>query len=404
MLQKIEIRNFQSHKATNMALGDRVNTIQGNSDCGKSAVMRALNWLIFNPAGDYFVSDWAKSPTGKAIKEPCEVTVHVDGHVITRRRDKDFNGYVLDGQTFEATRNSVPQQVAAILGLGEVNIQRQLDPPFLLSMSAGDVSRYINSLVNLTRIDTWTAAVKGRYNSLLKDVERYGNDAEARQAEVDLYSWLPDLERISARTTELEGRKADVEFEKGLVETSITGHGILSSELGSIPDLDRVDSLLRGIDKDIEEHSSIEAEMVPLMVSIERHAELSSEIGSLVGLDRLETIMDEMSSLDERKFNLGIEGASLEDDINAHELRHRLIVSMPDIDRLEAVVTQLGRMDSVRKNMSDMVNLGMAQFERYGKLDTEYTYAMQEEQSARLELSTMACPLCGRKGDCGHGH
>ena len=402
MLQKIEIRNFQSHKATNMALGDRVNVIQGNSDCGKSAVMRALNWLIFNPAGDYFVSDWAKSPTGKAIKEPCEVTVHVDGHVITRRRDKDFNGYILDGQTFEATRNSVPQQVAAILGLGEVNIQRQLDPPFLLSMSAGDVSRYINSLVNLTRIDTWTAAVNGRYKSLLKDVERYGKEAEARQAEVDSYGWLPGLERISSRATELEGRKADVEFEKGLAETSLSRHGILSSELGSIPDLDRVDRLLCEIDRVIDEHSSIEAEMMPLSILIDRHAELSSEIGSLAGLDCLETIIDDMSSLAERKFNLGIEGASLEDDIDAHGLRNRLIGSMPDIDRLEAVVAQLGRMDSVRKNISDMVHSGMEQFEKYGELDTEYTYAMQDEQSARLELSTMACPLCGRKGDCGH--
>ena len=403
MLQKIEIRNFQSHKATNMDLGDRVNTIQGNSDCGKSAVMRALNWLIFNPAGDYFVSDWAKSPTGKAIKESCEVTVHVDGHVITRRRDKDFNGYILDGQTFEATRNSVPQQVAAILGLGEVNIQRQLDPPFLLSMSAGDVSRYINSLVNLTRIDTWTAAANGRYKSLLKDVDRYGKEAEARQAEVNSYSWLPDLERISARATGLEGRKADVEFEKGLVETSITRYDTLSSELGSIPDLDMVDRLLCGIDGTIEKSSSIEAEMVPLRVSIERHEELASEISSIPGLDRLDKIMDDMSSLAERKFNLGIDGASLEDDINAHGLRYRLIASMPDIDRLEAVVAQLGRMDSVRKKISDMVHSGMAQFEKYGELDTEYTYAMQEEQSARLELSTMACPLCGRKGDCGHG-
>jgi len=403
MLQKIEIRNFQSHKATNMNLGDRVNTIQGNSDCGKSAVMRALNWLIFNPAGDYFVSDWAKSPTGKAIKEPCEVTVHVDGHVITRRRDKDFNGYILDGQAFEATRNSVPQQVAAILCLGEVNIQRQLDPPFLLSMSAGDVSRYINSLVNLTRIDTWTAAANGRYKSLLKDVERYGKEAEARQAEVDSYSWLPDLERISARATELEGRKADVEFEKGFVETSLTRHGILSSELGSIPDLDKVDKLLCLIDRGIKESSSIKAETVPLRVSIDRHEELASEIGLIPDLDCLEKVMDDMSSLAERKFNLGIEGASLEDDINAHDLRQRLIASMPDIDRMEAVVAQLGRMDSVRKNISDMISSGTAQFEKYGELDTEYTYAMQEEQSARLELSTMACPLCGRKGDCGHG-
>ena len=65
MIESISINNFQSHKATRLKLAPTVNTLQGNSDCGKSAVMRAINWLLFNPAGDYFVSDWAKK--GKTI-------------------------------------------------------------------------------------------------------------------------------------------------------------------------------------------------------------------------------------------------------------------------------------------------------------------------------------------------
>ena len=112
MIEKICIHNFQSHKVTVIELSPKVNTLQGNSDCGKSAVLRALHWLMFNPAGDYFISDWARK--GKTVSAPCEVIVNVDGHEVIRRRDKDFNGYILDGEVFEATRNSVPKKILDI--------------------------------------------------------------------------------------------------------------------------------------------------------------------------------------------------------------------------------------------------------------------------------------------------
>ena len=219
MIESISINNFQSHKATRLELAPTVNTLQGNSDCGKSAVMRAINWLLFNPAGDYFVSDWAKK--GKTIVAPCEVTLEVNGHKITRRRDKEFNGYTMDGEVFEATRNSVPPQILEALGLGEVNVQRQLDPPFLLSMSAGDVSRYINSLVNLTRIDKWTVAVNGRARKLQQEAEAAEERESKARAEVESFAYLDRLEFVSAEVAELESKVAALEEEGNALENSL---------------------------------------------------------------------------------------------------------------------------------------------------------------------------------------
>jgi len=48
MLKKISIQNFQSHKKTELDLVDGINVIYGLSQSGKSAILRALNWIIFN--------------------------------------------------------------------------------------------------------------------------------------------------------------------------------------------------------------------------------------------------------------------------------------------------------------------------------------------------------------------
>lgn len=403
MLQRIEIRNFQSHKATNIDLSDKVNVIQGNSDCGKSAIMRALYWLIFNPAGDYFISDWARPPGGKTIKAPCEVTINIDGHVITRRRDKDFNGYILDDQVFEATRNSVPPQVAAVLGLGEVNVQRQLDSPFLLSMSAGDVSRYINSLVDLSRIDTWMTSVKSKSQSLSKDVERYTDAVAARQAEVDSYDWLPGLESLSATLVDIENRSKKLGSEMDVANDSMSRYEELRSALASLPDLENVYALLGCIDSNVKKSSAIEAEYAPLAQSVDEHGRICSRLASMPDIDRFFHVARDIEDLSGRKFLLGKSGAALEADVNAYEARKSQVDSLPDVDRLVDIVGQLGRMESVRKNMSEMKSSMGKQLERYGELETEYVYAMQNEQAARAELSTMTCPMCGRSGVHEHG-
>ena len=258
MLEKVKIKNFQSHRNTEIELSHAVNSIQGNSDCGKSAVMRALNWLIFNPAGDYFVSDWARK--GKSLSAPCEVSVSVGGHTITRKRDKDFNGYILDGQVFEATRNSVPPQVAELLGLGEVNIQRQLDPPFLLSKSSGDVSRYINSLVNLTRIDEWTTAANSRGRALSQKVDSASARAGVAQKEVDSYAFLPELEELSSKLTEKADSIAGAESEIKLLRNELDVYLIQRDILDGIPDVGKLFELLKTAEKKSAEFESKRAE------------------------------------------------------------------------------------------------------------------------------------------------
>lgn len=348
MIEKIFIHNFQSHRDTYIELDPSVNTLQGNSDCGKSAVMRALNWLLYNPAGDYFVSDWARK--GRQQVEPCEVAVVVDGHTIVRRRDKDFNGYILDGETFEATRNSVPQRIQDILNMGDVNVQRQLDPPFLLSMSSGEVSRYVNNLVNLTRIDTWVSSANSRERKLRQDRDAEAARLEDAEAAVESFSYLPRLEELSEEVTSRCGRVAELMAELSTLRPSIAEYERRVDGIGSFPDSDIVDGALAVVARMLQDKTALEREVVVLGHELDEHAGKSG------------------------------------------------ICADSTVDRLVEIVDRLATWNRVRGNMETACNELSNTLERHRSLCETACLAEHELPGIMRELDGMVCPLCGRRG------
>ena len=59
MIQSLHIKNLQSHKDSHLDFCEGVNVIVGPSDSGKSAILRALRWIVKNrPQGDVLRSHW----------------------------------------------------------------------------------------------------------------------------------------------------------------------------------------------------------------------------------------------------------------------------------------------------------------------------------------------------------
>lgn len=396
MLERIEIRNFQSHKATNLDLESSVNTIQGNSDCGKSSVMRALNWLTFNPAGDYFISDWAKK--GKSISAPCEVTLFIDGHKVTRRRDKDFNGYYLDDQVFEATRNSVPPQIQEILGLSEVNFQKQLDAPFLLSLSPGDVSRYVNRLVNLTKIDTWVTAINSRTRKLNQELE----DCEARFAEdkalVDSYSWVPGLKKLSSEVTELDKKSNEISNEFESLNKSVKDYEEYSLKLTEIPDVDKVLELLKEISELNTKISESSIVLENLSNQVSDYEVQQSTISSLPDLEKVNSNLSEALELQGRQRSVENQLISL-----SNEIARYLNVKVPEVsDDLFSLIEEIGKYSRVASSMySSLTELGEV-LRKYDHNSIIVKSCNDEISDLESELSKMVCPVCGRSANHNH--
>lgn len=147
MINRIQIKNFQSHKESDLQLHPGVNVIVGTSDSGKTAVLRALKWLVWNrPGGDSFRSTWG----GKT-----EVIIHTeDEHGISRTKDKGVNQYAMDTEIFNAFGTDVPKEIKDVLNISDINLQQQMDSPFLLTSSPGEVAKHFNKIAHLDQIDT----------------------------------------------------------------------------------------------------------------------------------------------------------------------------------------------------------------------------------------------------------
>ncbi len=157
--KSLTLENFQSHEHTTIDFDENFTVIVGASDQGKSAIIRALKWVLFNePQGDEFIRVGASE---------VRVTLTLDdGTVIIRERGKK-NRYVLrqgeDEYVFESFGRGVPKEILNAHGITSVKLDEnlslrlplseQLDGPFLLSESKPTKAKTIGYLSGVNIID-----------------------------------------------------------------------------------------------------------------------------------------------------------------------------------------------------------------------------------------------------------
>jgi DNA repair protein SbcC/Rad50 len=229
MISELSIQNYQSHKKSilNFTLG--VNSIVGSSNCGKTAILRSLYWAIYNrPGGISYISHWNRDKNDKPIKSTF-VRVTNDNNVIERRKgkvkvndeSKDFNGYIVNGKYLEAIGQDVPDEVTKLFNLDSVNIQRQMDAPFLLSESAGEVARFFNSTIRLDLIDRVLSKAESKRREANKEKIRLDNENIELLKEIGTFNWLDDAEVLADKIEKIENRVNDNENNLRVIENSI---------------------------------------------------------------------------------------------------------------------------------------------------------------------------------------
>lgn len=187
MIESVKIKNFQSHKNTSLEFHKGVNVIVGDSDQGKTAILRALRFAIWNqPLGDRFRSRWG----GDTIVE-----IATNGNTITRIKTDNQNEYVLNDEiTFKALRTGVPDEIQSALNLSDINTQYQLDGHYLLSRTPGEVAAHFNKVAKLESIDI---SRKNIQSDLKKSVMEYDIKKKSltdKIEELEKYKYLEKAE------------------------------------------------------------------------------------------------------------------------------------------------------------------------------------------------------------------
>ena len=164
-VKSIDIVNFQSHENTHIDFNDGLNIIIGESNNGKTSILRAMDWVIDNqPLGTDFIM------TGKNY---CKVRITYDNDTfIERYRTLKDTGYYRVGvinngqetyQEYKGFTNNVPVEVMNVHQMPKISITKsiethlnkisQLERPFLITENTNEKAAAIGRITGTNIVD-----------------------------------------------------------------------------------------------------------------------------------------------------------------------------------------------------------------------------------------------------------
>jgi hypothetical protein len=256
MIASIELQNFQSHKSSMLELTEGLNVIIGNSDSGKTAIIRSLNKLINNrPLGNEFQSYWG-GDTLVTITTTEGNTVMLE--ITEGGKSKRYS---LNGTDFKAFGTDVPEEIQQALNISEINLQAQFDSPFLLDSTPGEVAVHFNRIAHIDQIDVATKKV----NSWLFNIQSViGHASEKNKPATGLIRELETLTEQLDSFPDLNKIEIDIEVLENLQESR-------QNKINALSKLKLILKNIESTEQDIKEKSHVlkyEAKIKDLLFSI----------------------------------------------------------------------------------------------------------------------------------------
>ena len=412
----LKITNFQSHTNSELdILPNAVNVFVGETDAGKSAIIRSIELLARNrPSGDKYRTHGTKE-------------TRVDWKGVTRVRDNTAGSYIVDGVEYKALRSEVPRQVTEKLQLSEINFRPQHAAYFLLNDSPGAVARAMNELADLGLIDYTTAEIKRQKGQNATLIEVKAKDLEKKEEEVKNLAWAVEADIDLAVIEEVESaRELTIKMVDEL--SSITRQlQELEDRLNSYPDFDssRIDDKINELkDITLDVISGLVGEVEDCLVKLGSYPDFDgerlSEIYTQISDNQLTEMIQIIDKLEEYDNDLKL-CPDPADDIAAlggvefadcDELKELLVKieeiesrTWPDSDwaaDIEEIEMRVESWKRVQENVGTLVEL----FEKLYKVGEMVEQKIVSEEQATEIFNNLleecgVCPLCNEK--CG-GH
>lgn len=373
MIERVHINGFQSLADVELPLGG-FTVIQGRSNSGKSAVIRALRAVVTN-AGNLRGTNGSFIHQGS--KECSVKVVRQDGTLVWTKSPTKTT-YDLNGKTFQ-TGVEVPEEVADFLKLGDIVVDEanalkvnvnfqggargtgQFEPPFLVVDRAGSYLAKVFSLLTSANILYAAQAVakkESRANAgKLKTLREVHETEQARLA--TLQAEYAPLHAAAERAVSLQSQLQTVTAERDRL-----------SQLQN--DLSRVDTELALVNQELARADvDLTARVTALDGQLSQLASYQAWHQAFIGLDQ------ELAALDASGL------VPLPDA--AHE-------QLAEVESLMAQVVNLSTWHTTIQQSDSQLFL----------IDHEIEQAEEAAQAARAELTQVihdigVCPTCNAK-------
>ncbi|HWI64741.1 MAG TPA: AAA family ATPase [Symbiobacteriaceae bacterium] len=420
-IARVTIENFQSHAKSELDFGRGLNVIIGPSDNGKSAVLRAIRWALYNePRGSEFVRSGARE---------CRVTVTMsDGVEITRELTLTKSGapsrnrYLVkapgaeETQVFEGFGTEVPAEVIRAHGMPQVLLDTdkrvllsfgsQLEGPFLMAESGSLRARAIGRLLGVHVVDAAMRNTQRDQRTVKQETARLEQRLEQYDRDLEQYADIPEqeerLERaevLLAMAAELKTRLAKLEqVREGLERTDREEIflGARLSGLAALPDaeaavrraeelhrheakLERLNQDVTRVDTETRFYKARVDALTALPIAEQRAREAAERQA------RLSTLTRTHDDLRARESEIARVGRELDRLTQVPSASDRLTQAIAKLQRLEQLEKQLAQVQEVQQRL----NTGK---EYLHKTEAELKAHLNEYEGVLRRLGK--CPTC----------
>lgn len=206
MLRKITLKNFMSHAETVVELADGLTVLTGPNNCGKSAIVAALQTLASNGRTTHVRRHGEKT---------ASVAVETDnGDCVQWERSGKTVKYIINGEDVHRVGQSVPDGLHEILKLDRVDLGtgkaadrydihfgEQKSPVFLLSDTGSRAAQFFASSSDVSRLIEMQALHRSRIRDRKKEQKRLEKESAENLARLAV---LKPIESINTLISNAE--------------------------------------------------------------------------------------------------------------------------------------------------------------------------------------------------------
>jgi exonuclease SbcC len=408
---KLTLQDFQCHRRLEIPLS-QITTIVGSSDSGKSAIVRALNYLCLNNLrGNSFITHG---------KDKCAITLEVDGQTIQRTKTKTSNSYATETNEYAAVSSEVPPEIAKILNIGEINIANQHDPLFWFSLTSGQLAKELNAIADIAWVDRVLQVSVSDLRKLNAEIDVTNSRVSELEAESKQTEWtiqadeelqrLESLEakceylaesrhRLSELVNRLESAQSQIEQLQEVIDsfapvqkaynaadTHRQRHRRLNSLLSSLPDTRRLQAAVDGFVAVQESYTTADSLR-------QQYKRLNTLLESLPDTKNFQEAADDFAPVQERY-------AATSNLQQRYKRLDSLLSTLPEaiptseeVGKLQKRFQNLADIENAKRRLTDFIE----QSEDYESQIQVLSKNLQDTEQKLQTQTKGACPICQRQ-------
>lgn len=307
MIKSIGLVNFLSHKETYVEFVPGLNVIAGDSDKGKSSVLRGITWVAKDkPSGDA-IKNWDAGKKESVAVEMVLInpTTGSEESVI-KERIGSTSSYTLSTlpEPLGVVGKDVPTEVLNMLNLAPLNFKGQHEQ-YALDISPGKLAKMINELVGLSIIDVSLKNLNTKIVKLKTLADAYSTDIERYNQDIDKLSYLEQMDADISELEQLEKTKREYTVKVSELSKIIENIEASTKELKEVRETLKIIPQTKSIDELLGHYGFRIRMLEDLSITIKDietiQESLIFEKGTLEALPDAEALMEKIKKWDEQK-------------------------------------------------------------------------------------------------------